>query len=822
MGSLFRSEEMQLVQLFVQVEAAHDTVDELGKLGLVQFRDLNTEVSAFQRNFVNEVKRCEEMDRKLRFFDEQVKKEREEIIRDKQRDKEAQLLLVTLDSVEDVKVNTLNELETQFEELEKELLQMKGNQEMLNRNYAELVEMQHVLTKDGAFFAEMGDDREDRGHNEKIGLLGEKAATEGAKAVKLGFLTGVINRDKFPSFERVLWRSTRGNLFMKHADIEEKIKDPQSNELVQKNVFIIFFQGERAQMKIKKICESFGANTYQIPDAPVERKSFLGQVGTRLDDLVNILARSKKHRRQVLADIAKHLPHWQEKVIKEKAIYDTMNLFNYDVGRKCLIAEGWTPKTATEKIVTAMRKATESSGALVPSILSVVKPHEEPPTNFRTNRFTRSFQAIIDAYGIAHYREVNPGVFTIITFPFLFAVMFGDFGHGILLTMTASYFIIKEKQLAASPMNEMIKTCFDGRYLLLLMGIFSIYTGALYNECFSVAMDIFGSKWYFNETAYNITRNTSSLFEATRVGHSVYPFGVDPAWNGASNMLDYYNSLKMKLSVILGVTQMVGGIFLSLVNAIHFGHGLDIVAEFIPQVLFMLSLFGYMVFLIIYKWLAGTNSSPFILQVMIFMFLSPASLSADTRMFPGQLYVQWALILIAVISVPWMLLSKPLTLRSRNKSREKFKAVVHDQHDDHGHGEDGEGFDFGEIFVKQIIHTIEFVLGAVSNTASYLRLWALSLAHSELSQVFWEKVFVLTLSMASDKGWIIGMFIVFVGFSIWAGMTLAVLMIMESLSAFLHALRLHWVEFQNKFYHGDGHKFMPFSYEILMSGEDDS
>jgi hypothetical protein len=122
------------------------------------------------------------------------------------------------------------------------------------------------------------------------------------------------------------------------------------------------------------------------------------------------------------------------------------------------------------------------------------------------------------------------------------------------------------------------------------------------------------------------------------------------------------------------------------------------------------------------------------------------------------------------------------------------------------------------MFLKSTLslapQTIEFALGTVSNTASYLRLWALSLAHGQLADVFFDK---LLASMAlSGSG---NPILLFILFPIFASFSFFVLMCMDSMECFLHTLRLHWVEFQNKFYQGNGYKFVPFSFRQTLLPE---
>ena len=72
-----------------------------------------------------------------------------------------------------------------------------------------------------------------------------------------------------------------------------------------------------------------------------------------------------------------------------------------------------------------------------------------------------------------------------------------------------------------------------------------------------------------------------------------YSFGIDPAWHISSNELLFFNSMKMKMSVIIGIAQMTVGICLKGLNAYYFGEQLDFLFEFLPMIVFDACFFGY-------------------------------------------------------------------------------------------------------------------------------------------------------------------------------------------------------------------------------------
>jgi V-type H+-transporting ATPase subunit a len=696
-------------------------------------------------------------------------------------------------------------------------------------------------------------------------------------------VTGVVNSDEKSRFERMLFRSTRGNCYIRFAPIEQDISDPETGGNVHKHVFIIFFKSAAIERKVRKICDAFSAHRYSVPsmEDPGAVQAMLDRNAGELSDSHTVLSKNQDTRFRMCQMLAACVEEWKWKVLREKSVYHSLNMFSPDVSGM-LRGEGWI---IASELPTARAAVTDSHAAAdgaMPSLLQAMpQPWPSPPTHFTTNQFTYAYQEFVNTYGVPRYREANPALFTAATFPFLFGVMYGDIGHGTCLLLGGLY--LMSSYDSTRRYDEMTGGMYSARFMITAMGFFGIYAGMVYNDFFSLGLNLFTSRWYYaneEEGASAIEGGTAAV-QTSEYGTSasIYPFGMDPAWHVASNELLFFNSFKMKLSVILGIAQMFMGTMLKGANALYFNEKLDFFFEFLPMVAFSCSLFVYMVILIVIKWSINWNSRmlsascvevagdtwgsadyqdgdwvdcgqeyctpwgyacelgasttaemcpldyggtgdgcqpPNLITLLINIALQPGNV--DEPLYKGQAALQNFLLLVAFVSVPVLLLAKPYLMSKQHAPHGSDASSTHSDAplqggEDNGAGGDGDDHDgeshsFGELIIHQAIETIEFVLGMVSNTASYLRLWALSLAHSKLAGVFWEKAMLATINM--------NFFAAFLGFGIFAAVTTGVLLMMDVLECFLHALRLHWVEFQNKFFKADGVRFVPFSFAQIL------
>ena len=201
----------------------------------------------------------------------------------------------------------------------------------------------------------------------------EGDAAHSFAVMNIGFVAGVIPRERIASFERILWRTLRGNLYMNQSEIPEAVLDPTNNEETHKNVFVIFAHGKEVIAKIRKISESLGADLYSVDENSEIRRDQVHEVNTRLGDLDSVLRNTEQTLHAELTQVARSLVAWMIIIKKEKGVYDTLNKCSYDQARKTLIAEAWCPTNSLGLIKSTLRDVNDRAGLSVPTIVNQIR-----------------------------------------------------------------------------------------------------------------------------------------------------------------------------------------------------------------------------------------------------------------------------------------------------------------------------------------------------------------------------------------------------------------------------------------------------------------
>ena len=839
-------------------DSANEILFALGKLkNAIEFEDLTKNDLEAKKSFGDMIKRCDEVKKKI---DEFIQICNEFLL---PIDNSSSFNELNSKLSEDMKERDKKLGQTYFDLIEGEILkndrkisELVDSYEQVRENLNTLFEKNHVLQKvtelitDNAVYGHFGESQ-----SEEDGIMS-------STNTNLVLMAGIIPIEYEMRFKRMIFRVSRGNATTAFYNLEispeeyyytanlrqralsmtnfNKLKisgsESYQNMKNRKKIFSVVFTGSEENIllkKILKVCEIFQASRYAIPQS-IKIQSELAALAEDITEKKNILINIERNLVTLLRETNqfKELKGYRYSIYK--LYFEQQRLIYTNLG-KCILRENfidgrvWIPKNKLIDVQTTLNNLFKDQENRLNASLTDIENEQNfnPPTLILVNEFTIIPQLIVDTFGIPRYKEINPGYFTIITFPFLFGVMFGDIGHSLFLFCFSIYLLINNKTYSKST-NSMIQILSQARYFLLLMSIFSFYCGLLYNDFLSVPLN-------FNSCYHkSVLKEEKEEKLLTKDKECNYKFGLDPVWMISNNELAFINSLKMKFSVIIGVFQMTLGIVLKGINSIYDNNLIECFCVFIPELIFMLILFGYMDLLIFLKWSVNYEGeekrAPDIKSYLMNMILKFGKLPPEpeegldwklygSRDFYENLHL--SLVILAIICLIIMLV--PTIILNYNKAKSQYKnnnrrnLIDNEanenliQNEEVNSQENQEPL-LSDFIVASVIETIEFALGAVSNTASYLRLWALSLAHSQLSAVFFEYSIGL-FSRFTDNPLIDGILLCIV-FVIFGAVTFGVLLCMDLMECFLHTLRLHWVEFQNKFFKADGYKFSPFCFEI--------
>ncbi|MCX8188090.1 MAG: hypothetical protein N3F64_00080 [Nitrososphaeria archaeon] len=408
-------------------------------------------------------------------------------------------------------------------------------------------------------------------------------------------------------------------------------------------------------------------------------------------------------------DLRKGAGNWDEYIkayVRLKAFCNLESALEKIAGTdKVAVIDIWVKTVEVEKVIESVKKVEDKAAF---EIVEEKKEHgeTESPTLLERTRMPQVFRKLVLSFGTPKANELEPSAFMAITYPIIFALMFGDFGHGLLLAIFGVYLLLLQKRKVK--FGETLSLIISGAKLYIILGITSSLVGLfMYREAF-------GSH-ELAQTVYE-TLHLPEIPENLVLGITYIPLRLNPI----------ETPLRLaRLSLLIAFFQVSFGIILSMINAFNTRRVWKAVGDI-----------GWVTLYLTIAYLFFVNGRNVISAILNFNTI------------------------IYFILPPMVIMI--------------FGRIMEEK-------------------VNGLLETMEQVISLISNTFSYFRILAIGAAHALFSKLIFDAGSTLNIFL----------FIPILAFGT------IIIMGFEGLLAFLHCLRLHWVEWFMKFYSGTGTTFQP-------------
>jgi len=401
MGDMCRSADMVYLQVLVPQEAAESFAHEVCTQDLMMFTDLNENVQMFQRDYIKDITRINETQRALAqiesFFCEYGATREEE-------------LEVTVDDLNTPREPDLHlsSLADQIQKFYKELKTQVISSRTLAAQAEYLEDQLQVLRSLDDFLEDAPQFKNTMGSDQMgVPLVGTSDSNE----VGFKFLAGVCPMVKVSTLRKQIFHITRGNRYFRSENLPGE----------QKAAFVVFFIGDYARNMIKKFCDWMDVKVFMDSSEGVDQDNLQQEVQEKIRDHKDLLTQTNNELKRTMMNHKHEIRKWSIQLKQEMAIRVLLNKFKLRINVSLLRAEGWCAAANKDAVEECLKRAQiESKKA---GVVEEIRGKGIKPTYFETNEFTSIFQVLIDTYGVPRNGEFNPAVPSIVTFPFLFAMI---------------------------------------------------------------------------------------------------------------------------------------------------------------------------------------------------------------------------------------------------------------------------------------------------------------------------------------------------------------------------------------------------------------